>query len=57
VAVNRCDAWIHPGVAGSSAFSTPGFHAPQEAARILGDSIDFSRRGQNVLRPPPGAGG
>jgi nitrite reductase (cytochrome c-552) len=32
-----------------------GFHAPQEAARILGQSIDFSRRGQNVLRPRPGA--
>jgi nitrite reductase (cytochrome c-552) len=32
-----------------------GFHAPQEAARILGQSIDFSRRGQVSLRdrPPP----
>jgi nitrite reductase (cytochrome c-552) len=28
-----------------------GFHAPQEAARILGESIDFSRRGQMQLRP------
>jgi nitrite reductase (cytochrome c-552) len=28
-----------------------GFHAPQEAARILGESIDFSRKGQVVLRP------
>jgi nitrite reductase (cytochrome c-552) len=27
-----------------------GFHAPQEAARILGQSIDFSRRGQVSLR-------
>jgi nitrite reductase (cytochrome c-552) len=26
-----------------------GFHAPQEAVRILGQSIDFSRRGQNEL--------
>lgn len=27
-----------------------GFHAPQEAVRILGESIDFSRKGQNALR-------
>jgi nitrite reductase (cytochrome c-552) len=27
-----------------------GFHAPQEAARILGESIDASRQAQNVLR-------
>jgi nitrite reductase (cytochrome c-552) len=27
-----------------------GFHAPQEAARILGESIDFTRKGQNSLR-------
>jgi nitrite reductase (cytochrome c-552) len=27
-----------------------GFHAPQEAARILGKSIDFSRKGQAALR-------
>jgi nitrite reductase (cytochrome c-552) len=27
-----------------------GFHAPQEAARILGESIDFTRRGQKELR-------
>jgi nitrite reductase (cytochrome c-552) len=32
-----------------------GFHAPQEAARILAESIDFSRRGQLTLRPVPGA--
>jgi nitrite reductase (cytochrome c-552) len=30
-----------------------GFHAPQEAARILGESIDFSRRGQVRLRDRP----
>jgi nitrite reductase (cytochrome c-552) len=29
-----------------------GFHAPQEAARILGESIDFTRRGQRELRKP-----
>jgi nitrite reductase (cytochrome c-552) len=28
-----------------------GFHAPQEALRILGESIDFARRGQLALRP------
>ena len=27
-----------------------GFHAPQEAARILGESINFSRHGQVALR-------
>jgi nitrite reductase (cytochrome c-552) len=30
-----------------------GFHAPQEAARILAESINFSRLGQASLRPPP----
>jgi len=29
-----------------------GFHAPQEAARILGESIDFSRKGQIAVRKP-----
>jgi nitrite reductase (cytochrome c-552) len=29
-----------------------GFHAPQEAARILGESINFSRLGQAALRKP-----
>jgi nitrite reductase (cytochrome c-552) len=29
-----------------------GFHAPQEAVRILGESINFSRLGQNALRGP-----
>jgi nitrite reductase (cytochrome c-552) len=28
-----------------------GFHAPQEATRILAESIEFSRRGQQALRP------
>jgi nitrite reductase (cytochrome c-552) len=27
-----------------------GFHAPQEAARILGEAIDFGRQGQIALR-------
>jgi nitrite reductase (cytochrome c-552) len=31
--------------------NSTGFHAPQEAARILGESIDFCRKGQNALRP------
>ena len=30
--------------------NSSGFHAPQEAARILGESIDFSRKGQIALR-------
>ena len=30
--------------------NSTGFHAPQEAARILGESINFSRQGQIVLR-------
>jgi len=28
-----------------------GFHAPQEAARILGEAIDYFRQGQILLRP------
>ena len=37
-----------------------GFHAPQEAARILGEAIDYLRQGQLALRPafasaPPSA--
>jgi len=28
-----------------------GFHAPQESARLLQKSVDFSRRGQLALRP------
>jgi nitrite reductase (cytochrome c-552) len=31
-----------------------GFHAPQEAVRILGDAIDHFRKGQLALRPLPG---
>jgi nitrite reductase (cytochrome c-552) len=30
--------------------NSTGFHAPQEAARILGESIDASRRGQLAVR-------
>lgn len=30
--------------------NSTGMHAPQESARILGESIDFSRKGQNALR-------
>jgi nitrite reductase (cytochrome c-552) len=30
--------------------NSTGFHAPQEATRILGESIDFSRQGQIALR-------
>jgi len=30
--------------------NSTGFHAPQEATRILGESIDFSRKGQMALR-------
>lgn len=33
--------------------NSTGFHAPQEAARILGESIDFSRQGQNALHKLP----
>jgi nitrite reductase (cytochrome c-552) len=36
--------------------NSTGFHAPQEAARILAESINFSRRGQIALRDG-GAGG
>ena len=39
-----------------------GFHAPQEAARILGEAIDYLRQRQLALRPahasaPPSSGG
>lgn len=30
-----------------------GFHAPQEAARILGEAIDFARQGQIALKAMP----
>jgi nitrite reductase (cytochrome c-552) len=37
--------------------NSTGFHAPQEAARILGESINFSRQGQIALRDgKPGTG-
>jgi nitrite reductase (cytochrome c-552) len=29
-----------------------GFHAPQEAARILAESIDYTRQGQLAVREP-----
>jgi nitrite reductase (cytochrome c-552) len=32
--------------------NSTGFHAPQEAARILAESIDFTRQGQLALREP-----
>jgi len=30
--------------------NSTGFHAPLEAVRILGESIDFSRKGQMALK-------
>ena len=38
------------GVVTLEAENSSGFHAPQEAARILGESIDYSRKGQVALR-------
>ena len=32
--------------------NSTGFHAPQEGARILGESIDLARQGQIALRDP-----
>jgi len=32
--------------------NSSGFHAPQEALRILGESINFTRKGQLALRSP-----
>jgi nitrite reductase (cytochrome c-552) len=32
--------------------NSTGFHAPQEASRILGEAIDFARQGQIALRDP-----
>ena len=37
--------------------NSTGFHALEEAARILGESIDFSRKGQNALRDKKPASG
>ena len=31
--------------------NSSGFHAPQEALRVLAESINFSRKGQLELRP------
>ena len=36
--------------------NSSGFHAAQEAARILAESIDFSRKGQIALRDALGSG-
>ena len=33
-----------------NAENSMGFHAPQEAARILGESIDYARQGQLAAR-------
>ncbi len=35
-----------------NAENSMGFHAPQEAARILGEAIDFARKGQLELHQP-----
>jgi nitrite reductase (cytochrome c-552) len=32
--------------------NSTGFHAPQEAQRVLGESLDFARQGQIALRDP-----
>jgi nitrite reductase (cytochrome c-552) len=32
--------------------NSTGFHAPQEALRILGDAVNYARQGQLVLRDP-----
>ena len=34
--------------------NSTGFHAPQEAARILGQAIDLARQGQLLLRDKTG---
>ncbi len=34
--------------------NSTGFHAPEEAGRILAESIDFSRKGQLAMRSAPG---
>ena len=35
--------------------NSSGFHAPQESVRILGESVNFSRKGQESLRGLPEA--
>jgi nitrite reductase (cytochrome c-552) len=37
--------------------NSTGFHAPEEAERILAESVNFSRKGQLILRPLRGANG
>ena len=32
--------------------NSTGFHAPQEAARILGEAMDYARQGQIAVRDP-----
>ena len=32
--------------------NSTGFHAPQEATRILGEALDYARQGQLALRDP-----
>ena len=32
--------------------NSTGFHAPQEAARILGESLNYARQGQLAVRDP-----
>jgi len=32
--------------------NSTGFHAPQEAARILGEAINYARQGQIAVREP-----
>jgi nitrite reductase (cytochrome c-552) len=40
-----------------AAENSMGFHAPQEAARVLGEAIDYARQGvAETLRPPPASG-
>jgi nitrite reductase (cytochrome c-552) len=36
--------------------NSTGFHAPEEAQRILAESIDYARQGQLALRGVPVAG-
>ena len=42
-----------------AAENSMGFHAPQEAARVLGEAIDYARQGQiaalTATEPPAGA--
>ena len=32
--------------------NSTGFHAPQEAARVLGEAMNFARQGQIAVREP-----